>query len=190
MKCDLLVEKEILGVFQLIEKNLGGVDILINNAAINKLGQNLVSMDSKLVREIMDLNVMAAVICNREAIKSMKARNVDGQIILMNGVHGHLVSFPNGLSPNIYCPSKHALTAMTEVLRQELINLGLRIKVTSLSPGLVNTDMIHDILRGNNKIPVLRPEDVADAVLYVIGTPVNVHIQELMIRPVGETLLN
>jgi len=190
MKCDLLVEKEILSVFQLIEKNLGGVDILINNVGMGKLGQNLCTMDTKLVREIMDLNVMATVICNREAVKSMKARKVDGQIILMNGIQGHVVAFPNDMSTNIYSPTKHALTAMTEVLRQELINMGLRIKVTSLSPGLVNTDFIQDLLKVNNKVPTLRAEDVADAVMYIIGTPVNVHIQELMIRPVGETLLN
>ncbi|KXJ71514.1 hypothetical protein RP20_CCG020359 [Aedes albopictus] len=87
---------------------------------------------------------------------------------------------------NIYTGSKYAVTAITETMMNELRNAGMKIKVTSISPGAVKTEIIPEAMR-NAKFPMLEAEDISEAVLYSLGTPPRVQIQELTIRPVGET---
>jgi NADP+-dependent farnesol dehydrogenase len=119
-----------------------------------------------------------------------------GYVININSIAGHFVPFPttNVPSYNIYPASKYGVTATNEVLRQELIfsESKDKIRVTSISPGEVKTDIIDAAgYTGSTEeyyesIPVLLSEDVADSVVYVLSTPPRVNITELMIRPTGE----
>lgn len=110
---------------------MGGVDVLVNNAGIIRTA-NLIDPDNTaLIKEVLDTNVMGVVLCTREAFQSMKSRNVDGHIIIINSVAGHQVpNIPGMASLNIYSPSKHAVTAITEVLRQEFQREGTNVKIT------------------------------------------------------------
>lgn len=132
-KCDVSIESEILAAFAWITKEFGGIDVLVNNAGIARQGR-LVTIQTDLLREVIDTNLMAAVYCVREAFASMQNRGADGHIILINSVLGHKVPFSPTLSKlNAYAPTKYALTAMTEVLRQELLAEQTKIKVTVCS---------------------------------------------------------
>nr|CAD7419807.1 unnamed protein product [Timema poppensis] len=91
----------------------------------------------------------------------------------------------------MYHASKHAVTVLTEGLRRELVQLGSKIKVTSVSPGVVVTEFLN--LYGEerkNRLyaenPTLQSKDIADAVVYTLGTPPHVQIHEIIIKPVGE----
>lgn len=64
----------------------------------------------------------------REAVKIMKENKVDGHIIHMNSISGHII--PQLKGTNIYFGTKHAITALTEVMRRELHAMGTKIKVT------------------------------------------------------------
>ncbi|XP_041450135.1 farnesol dehydrogenase-like [Drosophila obscura] len=87
----------------------------------------------------------------------------------------------------MYGPSKHAITGLTEVLRQEFqLKKKTGTKITSISPGVVDTEILDKTIRASPDLPMLRSEDVADAVTYCIQTPPNVQIHELIIKPVGE----
>ncbi|XP_033606975.1 farnesol dehydrogenase-like [Cryptotermes secundus] len=86
----------------------------------------------------------------------------------------------------MFSASKHAVTALTEGLRRELVNLKSKIRVTSLSPGLVRTEMPPE--KFLDTCPSLNPEDIADGVLYVLGVPPHVQIHELIIMPVGQNI--
>lgn len=137
-KCDVSSESEILAAFAWITKEFGGIDVLVNNAGIARQGR-LVTIETELLREVIDTNLMAAVFCVREAFASMKNRGADGHIILINSVLGHKVPFsPTWSRLNAYAPTKYALTAMTEVLRQELLAEQTKIKVTVCSKTCAN----------------------------------------------------
>ncbi|EFA05382.1 farnesol dehydrogenase [Tribolium castaneum] len=189
-KADVSKEDDILKAFKWIEENLGPVHILINNAGVAK-ETTLVDGDTEAWRNVLDVNVLGLCIATREAIKSMKKHDIKGHIVHINSLCGHRV--PNFPGMNIYPASKHAVTALTETLRQELNFVGSKIKITSVSPGLVTTEMT--TLNKNldpekkaivDKFPALETEDIADGVIYALGTPEHVQVHELTIKPVGE----
>ncbi|PSN58402.1 Dehydrogenase/reductase SDR family member 11 [Blattella germanica] len=144
---------------------------------------------------MIDVNVMGLSICTREALKSMKQKGMDqGHIIHINSLAGHYDVVQPGF--HMYSATKHAVTALTEGLRRELVDKGSKIRVTSISPGLVDTEILRRGTVDNvdadelyKKAPSLNPKDISDAVLYVLGTPPHVQIHELTIQPVGEVKL-
>ncbi|XP_011492952.2 farnesol dehydrogenase-like [Aedes aegypti] len=183
-KCDVSREEDILKAFGWIEEKFGGVDVLINNAGILPEADLLEAGNSQALRDVMDTNVMGLVLCSREACLSMKKRSVDGHVVHINSIAGHRV--PNFPKLNIYVASKHAVTAITETMRNELRKEGTGIKVTSISPGMVETEILPDSIRST--MPILKSEDISEAVLYVLGTPPRVQVHELTIKPIGETM--
>lgn len=79
-------------------------------------------------KKTFDLNVIGLLIATREAIKDMQANNIDGHVIHINSVAGHkVINFPGG---NVYSATKHAVTALTESLRLELVRNNSKIRVT------------------------------------------------------------
>ncbi|XP_062558603.1 farnesol dehydrogenase-like [Armigeres subalbatus] len=185
VKCDVSKEEDILKSFKWVEEKFGGVDVLINNAGVLRQTDLLEADNTQKLQEVLDTNVLGLVLCSREAYQSMKKRSVDGHIIHINSVAGHIV--PNFPQLNIYSASKHAVTAITETMRNELRSAGTKIKVTSVSPGAVKTEIVPEVLLTSGW-PFLESEDISEAVLYVLGTPPRVQVHELTIRPIGEKL--
>lgn len=109
IQCDLSRESEIASAFEWVESNLGGVDILVNNAGILKTMHLVDADNSKELREVVDINIMAVAICSREAFQSMKKRNVDGHIININSIVGHSVPYLHMIPTNIYPATKYVL---------------------------------------------------------------------------------
>lgn len=128
LKADLTKEDDILKAFEWTKSNLGPVHVLINNAGCAVLTTNLMEGDTELWKRVLDLNVLGLCIATREAVNDMRENNVNGHIIHINSVAGHIVpSFPTF---NVYPASKFAVTALTETLRQELNSIGSKIKIT------------------------------------------------------------
>uniref|UniRef100_A0A1I8N4V0 Short chain dehydrogenase n=1 Tax=Musca domestica TaxID=7370 RepID=A0A1I8N4V0_MUSDO len=188
-KCDIANEQSVKDAFTWIEDKFGGVDVLINNAGVVKNTTLLAEGNSEDLLATMHTNVMGVVWCTREAFRSMRQRNGGmGHVIIVNSVAGHSVpNFP-GMNFNIYPSSKHAVTAMTEVLRQEFANEKTKIKITSLSPGAVHTEINQSSEEIPPEFPILQPEDIANAALFCLQTPPHVQIHELTIKPVGEMM--
>ncbi|KAJ8964929.1 hypothetical protein NQ317_015395 [Molorchus minor] len=170
---DVSKEEDILNAFRWIKENLGPVHILINNAGIFRSG-DLSEGDTEDWKSSLNVNVIGLCIATREAIRDMKANKVDGHIIHINSIVGHnILALPGW---NIYPASKFAITALAETLRVELKLAKSKIKITSLSPGPVHTEILPDsimelIERMVEQKEILESEDIADAVIYVLSTP-------------------
>ncbi|XP_062125736.1 farnesol dehydrogenase-like [Drosophila sulfurigaster albostrigata] len=186
-KCDVSDEQQVIDTFAWVDQTLGGADVLVNNAGKLAYVTILQEGNSEGLRSTLDTNVLGVTWCTRQAFQSMERRKInDGHIVIVNSIAGHAV--PNiGVSLNMYAPSKYAITALTEVLRQELQAKGTAIKITSISPGAVDTEIFNkELLPDTFDFPMLRSEDIADAISYCISTPPNVQIHELIIKPIGE----
>lgn len=194
--CDVSDASSVEKAFQKIEKLQGVIDVLVNCAGIFKfitILNNDESVNSDLAAT-MNTNCMGAVYCTREAYKSMKKHDNHGCIININSVGGHYVPLPRPelVSLNTYAPSKHALTAVTEVLRHELTwNNASKIRVSSLSPGETRTDICdNETISGTASDyyklnPSLDASEVAAGVVFILSLPYNVQVSELTMRCVG-----
>lgn len=196
-KADVSKEDEVTAAFRWIKDNLGGVDVLINNAGI--VGKStLHDGPVSAWRAVLDLNVLGLSMCTKEALKSMEERGVDdGHIIHISSINGHGVpqhSLEYGLM--MYTATKNAVQALTEGLRRELVQRKSKIRVSTICPGMVKTEImvaegykfpekatIDQIYAG---VPHLDSQDICDAATYILGTPPHVQIHDLIIKPVGE----
>lgn len=130
-KCDLTKEDDIIKMIEYTTTYHGPISILVNNAGWGGTGSLFMGGKEETLkwRKVFDLNVLCLCVATREAIKDMRENGIDGHVVHINSIGGHYV--PNNKVPfNVYAGSKHAVTALTETLRQELITAGSKIKVT------------------------------------------------------------
>lgn len=182
---DLRDEQQTLDMFRQVRERWGGVDVLVNNAGLGRRAP-LMSAETALWREMLDVNVLALCVCTREAVRDMQARGTDGHIVHISSMAGHRVPPSSG----VYSATKFAVRALTEALRQELHAAGSPIRVTAISPGYVETefaavyDQSEEAARQTyGRMKVLEAEDVANAVVYVLGQPAHVQVHDVLLRP-------
>lgn len=189
LKCDVRNEEDILNVCKWIEKEFGRLDVLVNNAAV-LVSERITEGKTENFRTIMDVNVIAVAIFIREAVKLMSKHKDQSHIININSVAGHnaeIIKYPISL----YACSKYAITAMCESVRHELLAKNLNIKLTSISPGAVKTDMIlslSDMASVIDKIPMLMDTDVSNAVVCALSTAPSAEIKEITITPLHASI--
>ncbi|XP_067015651.2 farnesol dehydrogenase [Anabrus simplex] len=189
--CDVTKEDDILAAFKWVKDNLGGADILINNAG---LGGDSPLTDTKtdVWKHMLDVNVVGLSVCTREAVQSMRARGVDdGHVVHICSIVGH--ALPARSEMAMYGATKHAVRVLAEGLRKDFNASNNKIKISCVSPGFVKTGFVDNLPNMKAKAqelydstPHLFPEDIADAVLYCIDTPPHVQIQDIIVKPVGE----
>ena len=158
------------------------IDILLNNAGLSRGLDKLHEGSIQDWEEMIDTNIKGLLFVSRAVIPFMVKRN-SGHIINIGSIAGHEV-YPKG---NVYCASKHAVDALTKGIRIDLVDTNLR--VTTIDPGLVETEFSIVRFRGNAKraktvytgIEPLTPADVADAIIYAATRPENVVIAEIIL---------
>ena len=158
IRADLADEGEILAMFKAAAE-LGPLDILVNNAGIGCFGR-LVDATMADWERTMAINLRAPFICCREAMKAMAGRG--GRIVNI----GSVVGYKGYVEQGIYTASKHGLMGLTKVIAVEGQKDGIIAQI--ICPGGVATDMLGearpDLVGGD----VMSPEDVADAVEYLL----------------------
>lgn len=184
-KVDLRQEADILAFFQKVRDTWGGVDVLVNNAGLGHR-QSLLEGETEAWREMLEVNVLALSICTREASRDMRAKGGVGHIVHLSSMSAYRVPEGSGM----YSATKFAVRSLTEGLRQELRSQGLKIRISSISPGFVETEFAEIFNQSKekaqevySKYPVLQPADVADAVAYILNQPEHVQVHDLLIRP-------
>lgn len=162
-------------------------DVLINNAGLASGLDKLHEGDPEDWDRMIDTNVKGLLNVSRVILPRMVKKNA-GHVVNIGSIAGYQV-YPNG---NVYNASKFAVRALTEGMNVDL--LGTRIRVSSVSPGLVETEFSQVRFHGDNEraenvykgLEPLTGEDIADAVLYIINAPEHVNILDLIILPTAQ----
>jgi len=186
---DMRIEDDVVRLFATARERFGGVDVLVNNAGLGRAAP-LSSAPSAPWREMLEVNVLGLCIATREAITDMDRRGVAGHIVHVSSMAGHRVPGPDS---GMYAATKFAVRALTEGLRQELRARQSGIRVSCLSPGYVDTEFAA-VFSGssdapaklNERLKVLEPEDVAAAILWVVGRPAHVEVHDVLVRPTAQ----
>lgn len=175
IKADVAREDEIKRLFEEIDKKLGRLTHLVNNAGIVGRSNRLDTADPAMIRQVIDLNVTGAILVAREAVKRMSTGNggKGGAIVNLSSAAATLGS-PGEFT--WYAASKGAIDSFTIGLARELAKEGVR--VNAVSPGLIETD-IHAsggqpdrVARMGGLIPMGRAgtaEEVAEAILWLLS---------------------
>ncbi len=189
LPADFMRESEVLGVFEAIRDAWGGTDVLINNAGLGHK-RSIAEGDLDEWREEVEINLVAASICLREAVRDMERRGA-GQVITISSIAGLRV--PLGKDVTMYSAAKHAIRAVTTGLWGELAQRGSPIKVGVICPGSTETEWHAQTFKSEeiarklfDRIPPLSAEDIVEAIRYMMAAPANVQINEVVLRPVGQ----
>ncbi|KAL7730336.1 hypothetical protein ACLKA6_016581 [Drosophila palustris] len=180
-QCDLTNDEQLVSSFNWIHERFHCIHVLICNAGIIKA--NFLSESStKDIKELFDLNVVATASCLREALRHMAKIKVPCHIVVINSVLGHRI--PEVPVPlfSVYPATKHAITALCQTVRQEIHFLKLNIKLTSICPGLVDTDFLNVYSQAVDELPKLQALDVTKAVLYALDTPDGVQVEDIIMQ--------
>ena len=166
---DLADESAVVAGFDEVEKALGPVDILVNNAAYCPKGP-IESYSVADWERTFKVNVTGAFIASKELVRRLRAREAKGKIVNLASQAAFLGSTSGHLP---YDSSKGALVSMTRAIAREVAAEG--INVNAVAPGMVRTEMVAEVLKKNEakylaKIPLNRiadPEDIANVVTFL-----------------------
>lgn len=158
------------------------VDILINNAGLSRGLDKFYEADIQDWEEMIDTNIKGLLYITRLLAPGMVERG-QGHIVNIGSIAGHQ-AYPGG---NVYCATKAAVKALSEGMKMDL--LGTPVRVTSVDPGMVETEFSQVRFHGNveraNKvyqgITPLSAEDIAEIVFFCATRPLHVNISELIV---------
>ncbi len=177
---DLGKEEEIYGLFKEIRDCSCGLDILINNAAIGVF-KDIEEQTVQDFQSIFDVNVKSMFLACKEALKIMESKESGGYIINIASVAGKKV-YPQ---QSIYAASKHAVMGLTKAIAVEKQSGNIRVSV--ILPGGVDTDFIDQARPDLDKSILIRPDDIAKTVLYLLSLSGTAMVDEICIRRIGAT---
>ena len=182
--CDVTDEEQAHALIQRAKDELGSVDILVNNAGVMQLSKIEKGLSDEW-RTMFDVNVMGLLYVTDAAVQVMKEQG-SGYVVNISSVAGRKTRPGVG----VYSGTKFAVNAISEALRQELIEDNVR--VTMIEPGAVETELPNHITDEEAKEgidalyqldDILQAEDIANAIVYCVTQPARVSINELLIRP-------
>jgi NADP-dependent 3-hydroxy acid dehydrogenase YdfG len=163
------------------------IDVLVNNAGLSRGLDKLYEGKIEDWDEMIDTNVKGMLYVTRAVVPGMVVRG-RGHVVNMGSTAGEL-TYPNGA---VYCASKAAERAINDGLRQDL--LGTPVLVTSIDPGMVETDFSLVRFHGDAEraskvykgVTPLTPEDIAEAVVWAVSRPPHVNIARVVLTSVDQ----
>ncbi|MEH2205798.1 MAG: SDR family oxidoreductase [Nostoc sp.] len=170
------------------------IDILINNAGLSRGLDKLHEASFQDWEDMIDTNVKGLLYVSRYVVPGMVSRD-RGHVVNLGSIAGHQ-TYPGG---NVYCATKAAVRAISEGLKQDL--LGTKVRVTSVDPGMVETEFSEVRFHGNTErankvyqgVTPLTADDVADVIFFCVTRSPHVNINEVVLMPVDQasaTLVN
>lgn len=171
---DVTQKDEVAKLVKETENKFGRVDILVNSAGL-MLSSAITDGDVEAWENMIDVNVKGTLY-GINAVLPIFLNQSTGHIINIASISGFEVTKQSTL----YSASKAAVHTITQGLEKELAKTGVR--VTSISPGMVDTPLSGNTDWGSRK--KLDPQDIAEAVVYALQQPIHVNINEVTVRPV------
>lgn len=163
------------------------IDVLVNNAGLSRGLDKLHEGRIEDWEEMIDTNVKGLLYVTRAVVPGMVKRG-SGHVINLGSTAGEM-TYPGGA---VYCATKAAERAINDGLRQDV--LGTTLRVTSIDPGMVETEFSNVRFHGDEaraakvyaSLTPLRPEDVADAIVWAATQPAHVNIARISMTPVDQ----
>jgi NADP-dependent 3-hydroxy acid dehydrogenase YdfG len=184
---DVTREDEARSFVERTNAELGGLDILVNNAGLMLLGA-VGGADTEEWRRMIDVNLLGLLYCTHAAFPIMSAAG-GGHVVNVSSVAGRIASAGSA----VYNLTKWGVGAFSEGFRQEAVHANIR--VTIIEPGAVatellshNSDQVQSMAakRFEGVVP-LEADDIAAGILYAVTQPDRVAVNEILIRPAGQT---
>jgi NADP-dependent 3-hydroxy acid dehydrogenase YdfG len=190
---DLTDREQAGNVVQRAVAELGRLDTVVNNAGVMLLGPAL-SAPAADWDTMIELNIQAQLYVTRAALPHLIAAAADGprrvaDVVTISSTAGRVARPGAG----VYALTKFGVTAFSESLRQELISQ--RVRVSVVEPGTVDTELVtHNRAevraaaeRQTGEIEPLHPEDIADAVAWIVTRDRRVAVNEVLVRAAEQT---
>lgn len=184
---DVRNKSEVFTAIESLPEKFSNIDILLNNAG-NAHGLSPVHEGDLEDWEMMlDINVKGLLYVSKAVMPTMIKRK-KGHIINIGSIAGKEV-YARG---NVYCASKFAVNALSEAMRIDLVELG--IKVSEIKPGAVETEFSEVRFKGDKEkahktyegFEPLTPEDIADVIYFVATRPARVNIADMLVLPLAQ----
>ncbi|GGE94830.1 SDR family oxidoreductase [Flavobacterium limi] len=175
---DIARKEDIELIWNEIDNTLGGIDILINNAALPANG--IIEEEYENIKYILETNLLGYLAFTKEAVTRMKS-DQKGHIVNI----GSMSAETREKTGTVYVATKSAIRGFSAALRKEINELG--IKVSLIEPGSVTSDMQpapkEEQREKIKKMEMLEAEDIAMSVLFCLSQPKRCDIVSLQIRP-------
>ncbi len=171
VRANVGVEAEVVTMFETIDRELGILDALVNNAGVSGRKGRVDELDEADIMSVLHTNVLGPMLCSREAVRRMSTRygGKGGAIVNVSSGSAHI---GNPGSNVIYAVSKGGLNSLMIGLSQEVAGEGIR--VNNVSPGLTRTDMVSAelALANTGKVPMGRlgeAREVAEGIFWLLS---------------------
>ncbi|HDB4892477.1 TPA: SDR family oxidoreductase [Staphylococcus aureus] len=171
---DVTKKEEVDELIKIAQQTFGGLDIVINGAG-QMLSSKITDYQVDEWDSMIDVNIKGTLYTAQAALPTMLEQS-SGHLINIASISGFEVT----KSSTIYSATKAAVHTITQGLEKELAKTG--VKVTSISPGMVDTAITAAYNPSDRK--KLDPQDIAEAVLYALTQPSHVNVNEITVRPV------
>jgi NADP-dependent 3-hydroxy acid dehydrogenase YdfG len=183
--CDVTDEEQAQTFVKSTREQLGRLDVLVNNAGLMLPGP-VYGADTADWRRMIDVNLLGLLYCTHAAFPVM-AEQGGGHIVNLSSVAGRRAA----LGTAVYNMTKFGVNGFSEGLRQEALHSNVR--VTMIEPGYVDTELTDHMTnplakegaqRMRDEIgEVLKPEQIADAIVFAVSQPEHVSVNEVLVRP-------
>ena len=184
IEADIGSEDEANRLVEEAHEAMGGLDGLVNNAGVMLLGL-VQGADTDEWRRMVDVNLLGLLYCTNAALPIIRDGG-GGDIVNVASVAGRQAA----MGAAVYNFTKFGVVGFSEALRQECSHINVR--VTCIEPGFVETELqghnqnpmiVERIEKEREKVDPLQSEDIANAIVYALGQPQHVSINEVLIRP-------
>ena len=188
---DVTKQKDVDAALASLSTTWEQIDILVNNAGLSRGLTKLQEGDIGDWEEMIDTNIKGLLYVTRSILPGMVKRK-KGHIINIGSIAGHQL-YPAG---NVYCATKFAVKALSEGLRLYLLGTGVR--VTSVDPGMVQTEFSQVRFHGDTEratavyqgLQPLSADDVAEVILFCATRPPHVDVADIIVMPTDQASVN